>query len=139
VVSRATLTGLLLPGIGTVAELKKAWDYGIRSVRIATHCTEADIACQHIEAARDLGMDVSRVLMMSHMAPSDALAAQAKIMEAAGAHRVYVTDSGGRLTMEGVRERVRAHRDVLAPRSQIGIHAHHNLSLGLANCWWRST
>ncbi|MFG1803205.1 4-hydroxy-2-oxovalerate aldolase [Micromonospora carbonacea] len=133
VVGRATLTGLLLPGIGTVRELRKAWDHGIRSIRIATHCTEADIANQHIAAARELGMDVSGFLMMSHLAPPKVLAEQARIMEAAGAHCVYVTDSGGRLTMDGVRERVRAYRDVLAPQTQIGIHAHHNLGLGVAN------
>jgi 4-hydroxy 2-oxovalerate aldolase len=133
VVSQATLTGLLLPGIGTVHELEKAWDCGIRSVRIATHCTEADIANQHISAARELGMDVAGFLMMSHMAPADVLAQQAKIMEAAGANCVYVTDSGGRLTLDGVRERVRAYRDALRPETQIGIHAHHNLSLGVAN------
>jgi 4-hydroxy 2-oxovalerate aldolase len=133
VVKSATLTGLLLPGIGTVHELKRAWEYGIRSVRIATHCTEADIANQHIEAARSLGMDVSGFLMMSHMAEPETLASQAKIMESAGAQCVYVTDSGGRLTMNGVRERVRAYRDVLRPETQIGIHAHHNLALGVAN------
>lgn len=133
VVSSATLTALLLPGIGTVHELKKAWDHGVRSVRIATHCTEADIANQHIAAARDLGMDVAGFLMMAHMAPPDVLARQALIMEAAGAHCVYVTDSGGRLTMDGVRERIRAYRDVLRPETQIGIHAHHNLGLAVAN------
>ncbi|MBB5827358.1 4-hydroxy-2-oxovalerate aldolase [Micromonospora carbonacea] len=133
VVGRATLTGLLLPGIGTVRELRKAWDHGIRSIRIATHCTEADIANQHIAAARELGMDVSGFLMMSHLASPKVLAEQARIMEAAGAHCVYVTDSGGRLTMDGVRERVRTYRDVLAPQTQIGIHAHHNLGLGVAN------
>ncbi|MFG1849798.1 4-hydroxy-2-oxovalerate aldolase [Micromonospora carbonacea] len=133
VVGRATLTGLLLPGIGTVRELRRAWDHGIRSIRIATHCTEADIANQHIAAARELGMDVSGFLMMSHLASPKVLAEQARIMEAAGAHCVYVTDSGGRLTMDGVRERVRAYRDVLAPQTQIGIHAHHNLGLGVAN------
>ncbi|MGW5666650.1 4-hydroxy-2-oxovalerate aldolase [Micromonospora sp. NPDC003776] len=133
VVERATLTGLLLPGIGTVHELKRAWEYGIRSVRIATHCTEADIANQHIAAARELGMDVSGFLMMSHMAPPEVLAKQAKMMETAGAHCVYVTDSGGRLTMDGVRERVRRYRDALEPETQIGIHAHHNLGLGVAN------
>jgi 4-hydroxy 2-oxovalerate aldolase len=133
VVTNATLTGLLLPGIGTVHELRRAWDCGIRSVRIATHCTEADVANQHIAAARELGMDVSGFLMMSHMAPPDVLAAQAKIMEAAGAHCVYVTDSGGRLTMNDVRDRVRAYRDSLRPETEIGIHAHHNLGLGVAN------
>jgi 4-hydroxy 2-oxovalerate aldolase len=133
VVPNATLTALLLPGIGTVHELKKAWDHGVRSVRIATHCTEADIANQHIEAARELGMDVSGFLMMAHMAPPDVLAQQALIMEAAGAHCVYVTDSGGRLTMDGVRDRIRAYRDVLRSETQVGIHAHHNLGLAVAN------
>ena len=133
VVEHARLTALLLPGIGTVHELRKAWDHGIRSVRIATHCTEADIAKQHIDAARNLGMDVSGFLMMSHMAEPAALSQQARIMEAAGAHCVYVTDSGGRLTMTGVRDRIRAYREVLHESTQIGIHAHENLSLSVAN------
>jgi 4-hydroxy 2-oxovalerate aldolase len=133
VVHHAVLTGLLLPGIGTVHELRRAADLGIRSVRIATHCTEADIAEQHIAAARDLGLDVSGFLMMSHMAAPAVLAEQALIMEKAGAHCIYVTDSGGRLTMTDVRDRVRAYREVLQPDTQIGIHAHHNLGLGVAN------
>ncbi|MEI4271166.1 4-hydroxy-2-oxovalerate aldolase [Klenkia sp. LSe6-5] len=130
---RAVLTTLLLPGIGTTAELKHAYSLGVRSVRVATHATEADVSAQHIATARDLGMDVSGFLMMSHMAPAAELAAQAKLMESYGAHCVYVTDSGGRLTMDGVRERVRAYRDVLQPDTQIGIHAHQNLSLSVAN------
>jgi 4-hydroxy 2-oxovalerate aldolase len=133
VMKTATLTALLLPGIGTVRELERAWDCGVRSVRIATHCTEADIANQHIAAARELGMDVAGFLMMAHMAPPDVLAEQAKIMEAAGAQCVYVTDSGGRLTMHGVRDRIRAYRDALRPETEIGIHAHHNLGLAVAN------
>ncbi|WP_240759716.1 4-hydroxy-2-oxovalerate aldolase, partial [Phytoactinopolyspora endophytica] len=105
-VSNARLTTLLLPGIGTVEDLNEAFTLGVRSVRVATHCTEADVAAQHISRARELGMDVAGFLMMSHMAEPGVLAAQARLMESYGAHCVYVTDSGGRLTMDGVRERV---------------------------------
>ena len=133
VVKNARLTTLLLPGIGTIRHLERAFDLGVRSVRVATHSTEADVAPQHVARARELGMDVSGFLMMSHMAPAAELAKQAKIMEQAGAHCVYVTDSGGRLTMDGVRERVRAYRDVLDPATELGIHAHQNLSLAVAN------
>jgi len=133
VLTTARLTTLLLPGIGTVEDLKQAYGLGVRSVRIATHCTEADISAQHIDTARDLGMDVSGFLMMSHMAPAAELARQAYLMASYGAHCVYVTDSGGHLTMNGVRERVRAYRDVLDPSTEIGIHAHENLSLSVAN------
>jgi len=132
-ISNARLTTLLLPGIGTIAELERAFELGVRSVRIATHCTEADISAQHIAKARELGMDVSGFLMMSHMAQPTELAAQAKLMESYGANCVYVTDSGGRLTMGEMRERVRAYRDVLDPDTQIGVHAHENLSLSVAN------
>jgi len=130
---RARLTTLLIPGIGTIKELKHAYSLGVRSVRVATHCTEADVSAQHIATARELGMDVSGFLMMSHMATADELAKQALLMESYGAHCVYITDSGGALTMAGVRERVRAYREVLRPTTQIGIHAHENLSLSVAN------
>ncbi len=133
VLTRAVLTTLILPGVGTVEELRQAYALGVRSVRVATHCTEADVSRQHIGIARDLGMDVSGFLMMSHMIEADALAGQALLMESYGAHCVYVTDSGGALDMDGVRERLRAYDRVLKPETQRGMHAHHNLSLGVAN------
>jgi len=132
VLTQAKLTTLLIPGIGTIHDLKHAYQAGARSVRVATHCTEADIAAQHIAAARDIGMDVSGFLMMAHMNSPEGLATQAKLMESFGAHCVYVTDSAGALTMEGARARITALRDVLRPETQVGIHAHHNLTLGVA-------
>lgn len=131
--NHAVLTSLLLPGIGTINDLKKAYALGVRSVRIATHSTEADIAIQHIEAARKLDMDVSGFLMMAHMNSPIKLAEQAKIMESAGAHCVYVTDSAGALLMHDVEDRIKAFKEVLSDDTEIGIHCHHNLSLGIAN------
>lgn len=133
VLEHSVLTTLLLPGIGTVHDLKRAYDLGVRSVRVATHCTEADVSKQHIEAARNLGMDVSGFLMMSHMSPPEALAQQAKMMEEYGAHCVYVTDSGGAMTMDHYAARLQAYDRVLKPETQRGVHAHHNLSLAVAN------
>ena len=133
VLTHATLTTLLIPGIGTVHDLKRAYGLGVRSVRVATHCTEADVGKQHIEFACNLGMDVSGFLMMSHMSPPEALAQQAKQMESYGATCVYVTDSGGAMTMHDVAARLQAYDRVLKPQTQRGIHAHHNLSLGVAN------
>jgi len=133
VLEHATLTTLLLPGIGTVHDVKRAYELGVRSIRIATHCTEADIAKQHIEFSRSIGMDVSGFLMMSHMSPPEALAGQAKLMESYGAHCVYVTDSGGAMMMDDVSARLRAYDRVLSPETERGVHAHHNLSLGVAN------
>lgn len=129
----ARLTTLLLPGIGTIDDLRRANDLGVRSVRVATHCTEADISAQHIEAAKKMGMDVGGFLMMAHMNEPKALAQQAQLMESYGADCVYVTDSAGALLMDGVADRIKAFRDVLRAETEIGIHCHHNLSLGVAN------
>ena len=133
VIKHSRLTTLLLPGIGTVEDLRRARDLGVTSVRIATHCTEADIAKQHIGFARKLGMDVAGFLMMSHMSEPAPLACQAKLMEDYGAQCVYVTDSGGALDMDGYRARLEAYDRVLRPETERGVHAHHNLSLGVAN------
>lgn len=129
----ARLTTLLLPGIGTIEDLEKARELGVESVRIATHCTEADISAQHIEAAKNLGMDVGGFLMMSHMNEPAKLAEQAKLMESYGADCIYVTDSAGALLMDDVADRMKAFKDVLDDKTEIGIHCHHNLGLGVAN------
>jgi 4-hydroxy 2-oxovalerate aldolase len=132
-VKHARVTVLSLPGIGTKHDLREAYEAGARSVRIATHCTEADVSHQHIAYARELGMDTVGFLMMAHMLPPAALAEQARLMEGYGAECVYVVDSAGALLPHEVAERVRALRDALRAGTQVGIHTHHNLTLGVAN------
>ena len=132
VVENANLTVLLLPGIGTVEDLQNAQAAGATSVRVATHCTEADVSKQHIEWARENGMDVACLLMLAHMTEPKAFAEQAKLMESYGAHCIYVTDSAGALLLDGVTDRFKAMADVLDPATQTGMHAHNNLGLGVA-------
>ena len=133
VVSQAKIATLLLPGIGTLHDLKAAYQAGARVVRVATRCSGADVAAQHIAFARELGMDTVGFLMMSHMISPQALAQQALKMESYGATRIYVVDSGGAMNMNDIRDRFRALKAVLKPETATGMHAHHNLSLGVAN------
>jgi 4-hydroxy 2-oxovalerate aldolase len=132
-IKQAKLTTLLLPGIGTIAELKHAYSLGVRSVRVATHCTEADVSVQHFGAARELGMETVGFLMLSHRIGPDDLAKQARIMADAGCQCVYVVDSAGALLPDHVRDRVLALVAELGDDAQVGFHGHQNLSLGVAN------
>ncbi len=129
----ARIAVLLLPGLGTAADLRHAHDAGATVARIATHCTEADIAVQHFGVARDLGMETVGFLMLSHMITPDALAAQARVMVDAGCECVYVVDSAGALLPDEARARVAALVAEIGARAQVGLHGHQNLSLGVAN------
>lgn len=133
VLKRAKISVLLVPGLGTMEELKEAYEAGARSVHVATHCTEADVSPQHIAYARELGMDTTGFLMMAHLNSPEGIVAEAKIMEAAGAQTIYVTDSAGYLLPDGVENRIAALRDALKPETEIGFHGHHNLGMGIAN------
>jgi 4-hydroxy-2-oxovalerate/4-hydroxy-2-oxohexanoate aldolase len=130
---RAKVSALLLPGIGTVDHLKMAHGLGVSTIRVATHCTEADVSEQHITLARKMDMDTVGFLMMAHMASPEKLVEQAKLMESYGANCVYVTDSAGHLLPDTVKARVGAVRDALKPETEVGFHGHHNLAMGVAN------
>ena len=132
-VTRAKIAVLLLPGIGVADDLQEVRALGATVARIATHCTEADVAIQHIRMARDLEMEAVGFLMMAHMVSPDGLLAQARIMEDAGATCIYVVDSAGAMTPEDARSRVATLRGGLQPSTQVGIHAHNNLTLAVAN------
>jgi len=130
---QAKVSVLLIPGIGTVDHLLMARDLGTSTVRVATHCTEADVSAQHIARAKALGMDTVGFLMMSHMASASVLAEQARLMESYGANCLYITDSAGYMLPDDVTERIDAVRQVLDPRTELGFHGHHNLAMGVAN------
>ena len=130
---QAGISVLSLPGIGTVDDLRMAVDCGATCVRIAVHCTEADVAGQHIRIARELGVDTVGFLMMAHMISPEELARQGRILESFGAQTVYCTDSAGWMLPEHVRDRVAALRAALNPETGVGFHGHHNLSMGVAN------
>jgi len=129
----AKVSALLLPGIGTVDHLKMAHGLGVNTIRVATHCTEADVSEQHIGMARQLNMDTVGFLMMAHMNSPQGLAEQAKLMESYGANCLYITDSAGHLLPDGVKSRLSAVRAVLKPETELGFHGHHNLAMGVAN------
>jgi 4-hydroxy-2-oxovalerate/4-hydroxy-2-oxohexanoate aldolase len=130
---QAKVSVLLIPGLGTMRELQSAYDCGARSVHVATHCTEADTAPQHIAFARKLGMDTSGFLMMAHLNTPEGLAQQGKLMESYGAQTVYITDSAGYMLTEDVRQAVAALRAALKPETEIGFHGHNNMGMGIAN------
>ena len=130
---QAKVSALLLPGIGTVDHLKMAHGLGVHTIRVATHCTEADVSEQHITMARKLDMDTVGFLMMAHMNSAEGLVKQAKLMEGYGANCIYVTDSAGYLLPEQVKERIAAVRAALKPETELGFHGHHNLAMGVAN------
>jgi 4-hydroxy-2-oxovalerate/4-hydroxy-2-oxohexanoate aldolase len=127
------VSALLLPGIGTVDDLKMAFDCGVSTLRVATHCTEADVAEQHIGMSRELGLDTVGFLMMAHMASPEELLVQALRMESYGANCIYYTDSAGYLLPHEVTARVALLRAELKADTDIGFHGHHNLSMGVAN------
>ncbi len=129
----AKISALLLPGIGTVDHLRMAHDCGVSTIRVATHCTEADVSEQHIGLARELGLDTVGFLMMAHMIEPQALLQQAKLMESFGANCIYCTDSAGYMLPSDVTARIGALREELAATTEIGFHGHHNMSMGVAN------
>ncbi|MAJ68931.1 MAG: 4-hydroxy-2-oxovalerate aldolase [Alteromonadaceae bacterium TMED7] len=132
-VKQTIISVLLIPGLGTMKELKSAYESGARSVHVATHCTEADTSPQHIAFARELGMDTSGFLMMSHSNTPQGLTEQALLMESYGANTVYITDSAGFMLPEDVTEVITRLRGELKSETEIGFHGHHNMALGVSN------
>lgn len=131
VLKKTKLAVLLIPGIGTVEDLEKAMEYGVKTVRVATHVTEADAGEQHIKFAKKSGLEAIGFLMMSHMASPDKILEQAKLFESYGADRVYITDSAGAMLPSDVTARIQLVRQELS--IPIGFHAHNNLGLAIGN------
>jgi 4-hydroxy-2-oxovalerate/4-hydroxy-2-oxohexanoate aldolase len=127
------VSALLIPGIGTVDHLKLAADCGVTTIRVATHCTEADVSEQHISLGRRMGLDTVGFLMMAHMAEPQKILEQARLMESYGANCLYVTDSAGYMLPDDVTARFVLLREQLEPETELGFHGHHNLSMGIAN------
>ncbi len=133
-VKNTKVSALLLPGIGTIDHLNMAVDCGISTIRIATHCTEADVSEQHIGVASQIeGLDTVGFLMMAHMIEAEELLEQLLLMESYGANCVYITDSAGYMLPDDVSSRVALARQELKPETELGFHGHHNLGLGIAN------
>lgn len=131
--THAKIAVLMLPGLGTIHDLNRAYDAGATVARIATHCTEADISMQHFAHARKLGMETVGFLMLSHRIGPEELAQQARIMADAGCQCIYVVDSAGALILEDVADRVSALVAELGDDAQVGFHGHQNMSFGVAN------
>jgi len=129
----AKVSALLLPGIGTVDHLRMAADCGVTTIRVATHCTEADVSEQHIALGRQMGLDTVGFLMMAHMIEPQKLLEQALLMESYGANCIYATDSAGYMLPDDVKARIGLLREKLKPETELGFHGHHNLSMGVAN------
>ena len=129
----ARISALLIPGIGTVDHLKMAHDHGVSTIRVATHCTEADVSEQHISAARKMGLDTVGFLMMGHMISPEELLVQAKLMESYGANCIYCTDSAGYMLPDDVTQRIGLFASELHKNTEIGFHGHHNLGMSIAN------
>jgi len=131
--TRAKIAALMLPGVGTVEDIKAVQGLGVSVIRIATHCTEADVSEQHFRVARELGLETVGFLMMAHTQRPEFLASQARIMADAGCQCVYVVDSAGAMILEDVTMRVEALIAELGADAQVGFHGHENLSMSLAN------
>lgn len=122
----------VIPGFATIErDLKQALELGVDVVRVAAHCTEADICERHIGFSRSMGVEVWGCLMMSHMISPYLLLEQARKMESYGAGGVVFMDSAGHYLPDDVRQRVELLVSELS--ISVGFHAHNNLGLAIAN------